>query len=267
MKHVLTIAGSDSGGGAGIQADIKTMCALGVFAMSVITAVTAQNTMEVSRVQEVAPEMVKAQMKMVFDDIRVDAVKIGMVSSRAIIETIAETLREFKVKNIVLDPVMVSKSGYRLLQPEAESAIPALLAVSTLVTPNLMEAEILAGMPVNSEVDMRLAASRIAARGIAHVLVKGGHGTGPEAVDVLFTQGEFKTFSVPRQMTGEIHGSGCALSSAIASFIACGYSVPEAIGRAKQYITNGIEHMYRVGKGSGTVGHLWQLYQDAGLDV
>lgn len=267
MKHVLTIAGSDSGGGAGIQADIKTMCALGVFAMSAVTAVTAQNTLAVSEVETMSPAMVKAQIHMVFEDIQVDAVKIGMVSSRAIIHAIVETLQEYRARNVVLDPVMVSKSGYRLLQADAEAAMADLLAVADLVTPNLPEAEILAGMSIASEEDMRKAAQRISAQGIEHVLIKGGHSSSTEAVDILLTRDVFTSFSSPRQPVSGVHGSGCTLSSAIACFLARGYDMCSAVGAAKIYISTGIEHMLYVGRGPGTVGHLWQLYREAGLEV
>ncbi len=217
MKHLLTIAGSDSGGGAGIQADLKTFAALGVYGMSAITAVTAQNTLGVYKVAELGPEMVKAQIDAIFCDIRVDAVKIGMVSNADIIRQIAASLKEWGATNIVIDPVMVAKSGHRLLNPEAIEALKhELFPLATIVTPNLPEAAELVGREVVGEQGMEEAARTIHAFGCGSVLVKGGHLEG-EAVDLLFDGNRVIRFANPRLKNNNTHGTGCTLSSAIAA--------------------------------------------------
>jgi hydroxymethylpyrimidine/phosphomethylpyrimidine kinase len=265
MRNVLSIAGSDSSGGAGIQADLKTMCALCVYGMTAITAVTAQNTQAVVAAQDIDAAIVAAQIKAVFDDIRVDAVKIGMVSSSEIINTIRASLLDFHARNIVVDPVMVSKSGYSLLKPEAEAAIAGLCALADVVTPNLPEAEILAGFPVKTLDDMKRAAGKIAGLGAKNVLVKGGHLAGHSANDLLFTEGRFVTLSGERIDTKNTHGTGCTLSSAIASRLALGDSVEAACRFAKAYITQAIKDCYAVGHGCGPVGHLAALYRKANI--
>jgi hydroxymethylpyrimidine/phosphomethylpyrimidine kinase len=264
MRNVLSIAGSDSSGGAGIQADLKTMCALGVYGMTVITSVTAQNTQAVTASQDIDPAIVRAQIMAVFDDIRVDAVKIGMVSSPEIIHTIREQLINYHAVNIVVDPVMVSKSGYRLLQKRAESAIDALCAIADIVTPNIPEAEILAGFPITCGEDMRRAALAIAAKGAKSVLIKGGHKAG-DADDLLFADGRCIDLKAARIDTRNTHGTGCTLSSAIASRLALGDTMEEAVRSAKAYITQAIQDSYAVGHGCGPVGHLAALYRKAGL--
>lgn len=267
MKKVLTIAGSDSGGGAGIQADLKTMCALGVFGMSVITAVTAQNTRSVLAVQEISVELVQKQIEAVFTDIGADAVKIGMVSSVPIIRAIREGLLLYKVKNIVADPVMVSKSGFHLLREDAVEAVKELVAIADIVTPNIPEAELLCGFPVGDGAEMRAAAEKIAAMGAKNVLIKGGHRVGENAADLLLTPGGFIELPARRIDTKNTHGTGCTLSSAIACGLARGQSVEEAVRVAKEYITRAIGDSLPIGSGAGPVGHLTELYRRAGVEI
>jgi hydroxymethylpyrimidine/phosphomethylpyrimidine kinase len=267
MKNVLTIAGSDSSGGAGIQADLKTMCALGVYGMSAITAVTAQNTQGVYEVQEINPSIVEGQIRAVFEDIRVDAVKVGMVSGVEIIRTIREKLLALGAKNIVVDPVMVSKSGYSLLREEALPAIHELAEIADVVTPNIPEAEILAGFPIKTEEDMRRAAHVIAGRGAKNVLIKGGHRMGDDAGDLLLAGGKFVFLRAGRIDTKNTHGTGCTLSAAIACRLALGDGVEDAVRAAKDYITQAIIDSYEAGKGTGPVGHLAALYRRAGMDI
>ncbi|MDR2536260.1 MAG: bifunctional hydroxymethylpyrimidine kinase/phosphomethylpyrimidine kinase [Treponema sp.] len=267
MKNVLSIAGSDSSGGAGIQADLKTMCALGVYGMTAITAITAQNTQGVYRVQEIEPALVAGQIEAVYQDIRVDAVKIGMVSSAAVAHAVRDSLRRFHGTNIVLDPVMVSKSGYHLLCPEAMDAVRELGAIAELITPNIPEAELLCGFPVKTEVDMRAAAEKLCALGAKNALIKGGHRLGTDAADILFVQGRFERLETRRIDTKHTHGTGCTLSSAVACCLARGCSVLDAVRAAKDYITQAIIDGYPVGGGAGPVGHLDALYRKAGVNI
>lgn len=261
MKKVLTIAGSDTCGGAGIQADLKTFSAHGVFGMSVITAVTAQNTQGVFGVEDISPEIIKKQIEVIFDDISVDGVKIGMVSKTPTIKTIAETLGKYQVKNLVVDPVMVSKSGYHLLEPEAKSAlIEYLLPMATVVTPNLPEAEVITGIKISSIEDMKKAAEEIYKIGPKYVLIKGGHLEG-EAIDVLYDGREFTYYNSPRINTKNTHGTGCTLSSAITANLSVGLPVNEAVLKAKNYITAAIENSFPIGKGVGPVHHFYELYK------
>jgi len=264
LKKVLTIAGSDCSGGAGIQADLKTMCAMGVFGMSVITAVTVQNTVAVYDVQEIDAPIVASQIQAVYEDIEVDAVKIGMVSSAAIIRVIRDKLLELGAKNIVVDPVMVSKSGYRLLRPEAVAAMAELIAVADICTPNIPEAELLAGMPIADAAAMERAARKIAAMGAKNVLVKGGH-RAVDASDLLLSPTGARLLPGNRIDTPNTHGTGCTLSSAIASRLALGDTVDQAVNAAKAYITRAIADSFAVGKGVGPVGHLTELYRRAGM--
>jgi hydroxymethylpyrimidine/phosphomethylpyrimidine kinase len=274
MKNVLSIAGSDPSGGAGFQADLKTMCALGVYGMTVITAVIAQNTQGVYRLQEVEPDMVAAQIEAVFEDIRVDAVKIGMVSNAEIIRVIREGILRYKAKNIVIDPVMVAKSGDPLLRPEAEQAVRDFSSLADILTPNIPEAEILSGMSIRSKEEMLLAAEKIAVLGAANVLVKGGHLVGADAEDLFYANGLTTGNAAGRAIwlpakrieTRHTHGTGCTLSSAIACRLALGDSPEAAVRAAKDYITQAIADSYAVGKGNGPVGHLTDLYRRAGMD-
>ncbi|EGD51390.1 phosphomethylpyrimidine kinase [Thermoanaerobacter ethanolicus JW 200] len=259
MKLALTIAGSDSGGGAGIQADLKTFSAHGVYGMSVITSITAQNTMGVLGIEDISPDMVYLQMKTIFEDLYPDAVKIGMVSNEDIIKMVAKGLKDYNVKNIVLDPVMISKSGSYLLKPEAVEALKEeLIPLSLVVTPNLMEAGELIGREIKSVYDMKEAAKRILDFGAKTVVVKGGHLTG-DALDVFFDGKEFYEITSERIDTKNTHGTGCTFSSAIAANIALGYDLVESIKRAKSYITGAIKHSLAIGHGVGPTNHFWNI--------
>lgn len=259
MKKALSIAGSDSCGGAGIQADIKTMTMNGVYAMSAITALTAQNTTGVTAISEVAPEFLKQQMDAVFEDIYPDAVKIGMVSSAELIMVIAEGLKKYKAKNIVVDPVMVATSGSRLLKSDAVSALKKeLLPIAALVTPNIPEAEILSGMSVQDEADMQKAAKQISESCGCAVLLKGGHSIN-DANDLLYADGQCRWFPGRRIDNPNTHGTGCTLSSAIASNLAKGFNLTESVQRAKDYISGALEAQLNLGKGSGPLNHAFDL--------
>ncbi len=265
MKNLLTIAGSDSGGGAGIQADLKTFAAHGTFGMSVICAVTAQNTQGVTAVQDIDPAIVTAQIAAVFDDIRVDGVKIGMLSHSPIIEAVAAGLVKYKPKIVVLDPVMISKSGYALLAPDACAAlIEKLLPLATLVTPNLPEAEAICGFKVEDEEAMVRAAKKITELGAKAVLVKGGHLRG-DASDLLFDGTSKQWFPAKRIPGRNTHGTGCTLSSALAADLAKGLSLTEAVAAAKAYVTEGIKNGLDIGSGCGPLHHFVSLYAKAGL--
>lgn len=266
MKHLLTIAGSDSSGGAGIQADLKTFAAHGTFGMSVITAVTAQNTCGVTRVQDIDADVVEAQIAAVFDDIRVDAVKIGMVSRPAIIRTIAACLRKYQPAIIVVDPVMISKSGYPLLAPDAcDTLIKELLPLATLLTPNLPEAEAITGMKVAKREEMRPVAEKIIALGAKAVLVKGGH-LDDSADDLLFDGVHEIWFPGARINTKNTHGTGCTLSSSLAANLAKGMTMKDVVAASKAYVTTAIEHGLAIGSGCGPTHHFVDLYRKAGLE-
>ena len=260
MKSVLTIAGSDSSGGAGIQADIKTIEAHRLFAQSAITALTAQNTTGVYGVHDVPPEFVAQQIDVVFDDIRPDAVKIGMVSSAAIVEAIAETLIRNKAANIVVDPVMVATSGSELASSDAVVALrEKLIPLATVITPNMPEAEALFAKRIATRADQEQAAVEIAqATGVA-VLVKGGHGEN-DANDVLARpDGSVTWFEGERIDNPNTHGTGCTLSSAIACGLAEGLTLEDSIARAKRYITGALAAQLNLGKGSGPLDHMWDF--------
>lgn len=258
MKKVLTIAGSDSSGGAGIQADIKTITAHGLYAMSAITALTAQNTMGVYAISEVSPEFLSAQLDAVFTDIKPDAVKIGMVSSKALIDVIAEGLERYDAKNIVVDPVMVSTSGSRLLEANAQEALVSqLLPLGTVLTPNIPEAEILSGMRIQNREDMVRAAQVISEQTGSAVLVKGGHRVA-DANDCLVENGVCTWFSSERIATDNTHGTGCTLSSAIACGLAQGSSLKESIAEAKTYLSGALGAGLNIGHGSGPLNHMWK---------
>lgn len=260
MHTALTIAGSDSGGGAGIQADLKTFAAHRVYGTCAITAVTAQNTCGVRSWQAVSPELVRAQIDAVVEDIGCDAVKIGMLADVEIVAAIATAVRALKLANVVLDPVMVAKGGDRLLQEEAVGAIrSALLPLVDVVTPNVPEAEVLAGMPIRTQQDMYDAGQRILGMGPGVVLVKGGHLDGPESVDVAVTT--LGTFELRgrRIDTPHTHGTGCTLSSAIAANLALGKPAREALSRAREYLEGAIIHAPRIGGGRGPLNHFWRF--------
>ncbi|HEY0542223.1 MAG TPA: bifunctional hydroxymethylpyrimidine kinase/phosphomethylpyrimidine kinase [Actinoallomurus sp.] len=254
--RVLTIAGSDSGGGAGIQADLKTMLALGVHGMSVIAAVTAQNSLGVQGYWELPPEAVRAQLDSVLSDIGAQAVKTGMLASTALVQTVAEALAEVTVP-VVVDPVGVSKHGDSLLAPDALDAVRTeLLPLATIVTPNLWEVEQLTGVKVDEENLLREAAEAVRALGPQWALIKGGHLPG-EPVDLLFDGTREYRFAAARYDNRHTHGTGCTLASAIASYLALGLDVVDAVGRAKEYVTGAIEHGFPLGAGIGPVDHGW----------
>ena len=259
MRTALTIAGSDSSGGAGIQADIKTMLANGVYAMSAITALTAQNTTGVTAIMDVTPDFLKEQMENVFTDIRPDAVKIGMMSSEELIKMISKKLKEYHLENIVVDPVMVATSGSRLISETAIDTLKTqLLPMATVITPNIPEAEVLAEMEIRSEDDMVEAAKKIHEMYHCAVLCKGGHSLN-DANDLLDQDGETTWFHGKRINNPNTHGTGCTLSSAIASNLAKGYSLEESIHRAKEYISGALEAMLDLGKGSGPMDHGFEM--------
>lgn len=264
MKTVLTIAGSDSCGGAGIQADLKTFSALGAYGMSVITAVTAQNTMGVFNVRELDVDIIRDQIDCLFDDIKIDAVKVGMVSSIEIIDVIGECLKKNNAANIVVDPVMVSKSGYHLLREEAkDELVKVLFPLAEVVTPNLFEAELITGDKIETLARMEAAAVKINGLGGMKVIVKGGHLTG-DAIDVVYDGKNFSHLKGTRIETKNTHGTGCTFSSAIAALLARGYTVAEAARLAKEYINGAIEHSFELGRGVGPTNHFYNLYQKAG---
>ena len=251
IPKVTTIAGSDSGGGAGIQADLKTFAAMGTYGSSVLTAITAQNTVGVTAVHEIPAEMVAAQIEAVLSDIGADAVKTGMLSSSDIIETVARELAHFRVERLVVDPVMVAKSGDRLLREEAVDALRrSLLPVATVVTPNIPEAEALTGMKIESREDARRAAEKIVYMGAKSVVIKGGHLAGAP-VDLLYDGREFKEFSATRIETTNTHGTGCTFASATAAGLAKGMDVADAVAEAKEYVTEAIRRSFGVGQGHG----------------
>ncbi len=259
MKTALTIAGSDSSGGAGIQADIKTMTANGVFAMSAVTALTAQNTTGVAAVLESSPEFLSQQLDCIFTDIFPDAVKIGMVSSSALISVIAQKLTQYQAKHIVLDPVMVATSGARLISPEAITALKEkLIPLAEVITPNIPEAEELTGMSVKSIADMEKAAEKIFSAYGCAVLLKGGHSLN-DANDLLISENGSHWFEGKRIQNPNTHGTGCTLSSAIASNLAKGFPLPEAVERAKAYISGALGAMLNLGKGSGPMNHAFAI--------
>lgn len=265
MKTALTIAGSDSGGGAGIQADLKAFSANGVFGMSVITAVTAQNTMEVRSVQNIDNVIIRDQIEAVFDDIPVDAVKIGMLSSPATVETVAKSLIKYQPKHIVLDPVMVSKGGHYLLQKEAiQSLIEFMIPLATLITPNIPEAEVLVDRKIDTEDDMLTACKSLIELGANQVLLKGGHLNG-NPNDLFFDGEYFHWLHGERIETKNTHGTGCTLSSAIAANLAKDHSMIDAVKLAKDYITIAIQHSLELGNGHGPTHHFYELYKKANL--
>ena len=259
MRTVLSIAGSDSCGGAGIQADIKTMTMNGVYAMTAITALTAQNTTGVRQILEVSPQFLGDQLDAVFEDIPPDAVKIGMVSSEGLIRVISEHLRRFHARNVVVDPVMVSTAGSRLMQDEALSALTGeLFPLAALVTPNIPEAEVLAGRSIQSTEDMESAAKQISKEFHCAVLLKGGHSVG-DANDLLFAEGKQRWFEGKRIENPNTHGTGCTLSSAIAANLAKGYELAEAVKRSKEYISKALAAGLNLGRGSGPMNHAFDL--------
>ena len=259
MHRALTIAGSDSSGGAGIQADLKTFAAHGVYGMSAITAITAQNTLGVIEWQALPADLVAAQIEAVVGDIGVDAVKTGMLANAAIVEAVAAAVQSLDLPHLVVDPVMVAKGGDRLLDEEAVGAIRTeLLPQAHVVTPNVPEAEVLSGMSIGSLDDMREAGLRIVGLGPRVVLVKGGHLAGPESIDVACSREGTVEFRGPRILTQHTHGTGCTLASAIAANLACGLSDTEAIRAARGYVEGALRHAPGLGKGHGPLAHFWR---------
>lgn len=259
MKTALSIAGSDSCGGAGIQADMKTMTTNGVYAMTAVTALTAQNTTGVTAILEATPEFLRQQIDAVFEDIRPDAVKIGMVSSPALVEVIAERLQYYKAENVVVDPVMVATSGSVLAEDSAILVMKEkLLPLATVITPNIPESEILIGRKIITTEDMEQAAEEMAEKFGCAVLCKGGHNVN-DANDLLYSNGRCTWFYGRRINNPNTHGTGCTLSSAIASNLAKGYSLEESVQRSKDYISGALESMLDLGHGSGPLDHMFDI--------
>lgn len=259
MKTALTIAGSDSSGGAGIQADLKTMCCLGVYGMSAVTALTAQNTTGVADIFEVSPEFLQKQLDCVFSDIYPDAVKTGMLSDERLISVIAETLKKYNAGNIVVDPVMVATSGSRLIKQEAVNSLSELLFPSAdLITPNIPEAEILGDMKILSKSDMELVSRKISEKYGCSVLCKGGHSV-EDSNDVLFHNGNIIWYEGIKIDNPNTHGTGCTLSSAIASFLALGKGLESSVALAKEYLSGAIKAGLDLGKGSGPLAHNYKI--------
>ncbi len=261
MKKALSIAGSDCSGGAGIQADLKTFAAHGVFGMSVIVSVVAENTSRVLGIQDVEPEMIERQIDAVFEDIEVDAVKIGMLSTPACMRAVAGRLRQYAPRHVVVDPVMYAKNGCALMEESAIGTLTeTILPLADVLTPNIPEAEKLTGMTIAHTVDMEQAARRLHAMGCRAVVVKGGHAAG-SALDVLFDGVRFFHFDAARLETKRTHGTGCTFSSAVAAQLANGAPLEDAVARAKEYVRTAIEHAPDIGKGYGPTHHFYELYR------
>jgi hydroxymethylpyrimidine/phosphomethylpyrimidine kinase len=258
--RVLTIAGSDSSGGAGIEADLKTFTALGVYGMAAVTSVTVQNTLGVTAIHDLPPSLVAAQIDAVVSDIGVDAAKTGMLSNAGIIGAVVDRVAANRVPKLVVDPVMVSKGGVALLRESAREVFcTGLLPMTFLITPNLPEAETLSGMAIAGPEDVRRAAERIHARGPQYVLVKGGHFNADLATDWLYDGNGFREFTAERIPTRNTHGTGCTYSAAIAAYLAKGLAVADAVARAKDYVTGAIRHGFSLGHGPGSLNHFWNL--------
>ena len=258
MRSVLTIAGSDPSGGAGIQADIKTFAALGVYGASAITAITAQNTSGVQRTWALAADAVTAQIEAVAADIEILATKTGMLMTSAIVEAVAAAIAELELPRLVVDPVVRSSSGRELLDEDGVRMLTTdLLPLAMVVTPNLPEAAVLAGVSVGSLHEVKEAARRIHAMGPSAVIVTGGHGTGTDIVDLVYDGREFIELRTPRIETRNTHGTGCTYSSAVAAFLALGHELPDAAARAQAYVSGALAHSLAIGKGHGPLGHFW----------
>lgn len=262
MKKLLSIAGSDCSGGAGIQADLKTFSALGVFGMSVIVSVVAENTSRVIDIQDISPDMIGKQIDAVFEDIEVDAVKIGMLSNSRCMSAVAGKMLQYKPGIIVVDPVMYAKNGCPLMNPSAAETLKrSVIPLAHVLTPNIPEASLIAGMEISSIRDMETAALKIFQMGCGAVVVKGGHYAG-NAIDVLYDGSRMYHYETARIETKNTHGTGCTFSSAIASQLAKGESVPKAVERAKSYVSAAIEHSLDIGKGYGPTHHFYELYKN-----
>jgi hydroxymethylpyrimidine/phosphomethylpyrimidine kinase len=261
MRTALTIAGSDSGGGAGIQADLTTFAALGVFGTTAITAITAQNTLGVRAVVTLPPDIVRAQIDAVVEDMGAAAVKTGMLSSRPIVETVADALDAHALTPVVVDPVMVAKSGHRLLDDEAvDAVVRRMLPLAFVVTPNAHEAEALTGRPVRTEADAREAAQRILGMGAAHVVLKGGHLETDDVVDLLVSAAGTVEVRGPRHHGRHTHGTGCTFAAAMAAGLALGQDVEHAFREARAYVDGAIRHAPGIGHGDGPLHHFWRVY-------
>jgi hydroxymethylpyrimidine/phosphomethylpyrimidine kinase len=260
IPRALTIAGSDSGGGAGIQADLKTFTAFNVYGMSVITSITAQNTKSVMGISDTSPDFVELQIDAVVGDIGVDAVKTGMLSNERIVLSVAKKIKQYGLEKLVVDPVMRAKGGDSLLKKEAEIALKeGLLPLAYIVTPNIHEADLLSGLRIRSVEDMELAAKKIRTLGPKNVLVKGGHlDSTQEAIDVLFDGNEFHKYRAPRIDTKNTHGTGCTYSAAICAGIAKGFHILDAVEDAKEYVTQAIRNSFNLGEGHGPLNHFWK---------
>ncbi len=266
MKHLLTIAGSDCSGGAGIQADLKTFAAHGTYGMSVVTSVVAENTSRVISLQDVAPDVIGDQLDAVFEDIRVDGVKIGMLSGEAAMRIVAERLRKYSPPRPVIDPVMVATSGDALMRKDAMDALlREILPLAYLLTPNIPEAEAITGSSIKTREDMRQAAADIRSLGPANVLIKGGHLSG-DAEDILYDGERYHSFTTCRVPSNNTHGTGCTLSSAIAVRLSQGHEAPEAVRLAKEYVTGAISHGLPIGKGHGPTHHFYKLYSEGEIE-
>ena len=262
--RVLTIAGSDSGGGAGIQADLKTITVLGGFGMSVITALTAQNTLGVHGIHDVPPAFVASQFDAVATDIGIDAAKTGMLATSEVIRVVAGKIRQYGIEKLVVDPVMVAKGGMSLIREEAKKTLIAeLVPLAFVLTPNIPEAEVLSGIAIETLADMKEAARIIRDLGARHVIVKGGHLAGDPA-DLLYDGREFRIFSAPRIATADTHGTGCTYSAAIATCLGRGMDVDGAVAEAKRYITEAVRYAWRLGGGHGPTNHLAPLFNPGG---
>lgn len=261
MKRVLSIAGSDCSGGAGIQADLKTFSALGAFGMSVIVSVVAENTSRVLGIQDIFPEMIRKQIDAVFEDIEVDAVKIGMLSSAECMETVAEKVRQYNLSPAVIDPVMYAKNGSPLMETSAvDTLIKKVIPLADVLTPNIPEAEKIADMSIQTVEEVETAARRIHNIGCRAVVIKGGHAAG-NALDILFDGKTFYYYDTARVNTRNTHGTGCTFSSAIAALLAQGMDLPDAVREAKACVTTAIKHSLPIGKGSGPTHHFYELYR------
>ncbi|WP_198304281.1 bifunctional hydroxymethylpyrimidine kinase/phosphomethylpyrimidine kinase [Arcobacter vandammei] len=267
MKKVLTIAGSDCSGGAGIQADLKTFSAHGTFGMSVVTSVVAENTFRVADIQDVRVDIIEKQLICIFEDIVPDAIKIGMLGSKEIMQTVAKFLKEHKeeAKNIVIDPVMYAKNGCALMDIEnINTLIAQIIPLADVLTPNIPEAEHIASMKIENEEDVKNACIKIHKMGCKSVLIKGGHSNGDEACDILYDGKEFYKYCTKKIDTKNTHGTGCTYSSAIAANLALGKPIFEALEISKEYITNAIKYSLEIGKGHGPTNHFYKFFKNQG---
>lgn len=265
MKNCLSIAGSDCSGGAGIQADLKTFSANGCFGMSVIVSVVAENTSRVISIQNITSEVIKDQIDAIFEDIEVDAIKVGMLSDIEAMKTVAKKLREYNPKITVIDPVMIAKGGCALMQPDALGTLKdEIIPLAYLLTPNIPEAETITGMKIDSVNNMKAAAKMIYNIGAKNILIKGGHLSG-DAIDILFDGKRYYSFTNERINTHNTHGTGCTLSSAITANLANGMDMPKAVEEAKKYVTMAIKYSLEIGKGHGPTNHFYEFYKMKGI--